>query len=825
MKNPDTYFKAVLARTQLARGMIRLCVIAGLISCAGAAHDAALAQATTGAVQGQVSDPTGAAVAGANVELSNAITNYKATTQTDTSGMFKFFNVPFNTYQIRIEVQGFAPAEQSVDVHSAVPSTVAFSLSVGQLTEQVVVTAGDSHMVEADRVSADTDLNTTLLTRQLGAAPSRGLEKLIESVQGIVADDNGRIHPRGSESNVQTVVNGIPVTDNLSAIFSTSFDPRTASHVEVITGSIPAEFGDKLGAVVNLTTKSGLDMPISGEITGNAGSFSTGDLAASLGGHAKKFGWHATFSGSTSHRYLDPPTLENFNNLGRAANNLTTLDYNPTPNDFLKLTLIFGGANFRVPNRREQERAGQDQRQQQRSDSEFFSWQHLFSPTILSDVSLFHRTSTAELNSNPRSTPVVAFQDRKLTNYGFIGSVSYAGRGHTLKTGIQYTRTPVREHFSFYPTNPDAFEPTVDDMGNERPNPVLQFSATNPFRFFDKRTGRRWAAFVQDRFSPMKNFTLDLGLRFDDYKLLVREHEFSPRVGVAYFIPKTQTVFRLSYNRLFQPPPAENLLLASSAEAARLSPLEIIGGAPGVKPVLPDKEHVFEAGVQQQLTRFARLTLSAYNKQIRNFSDKDQLFDTGVIFPISIFAGRVTGAEARIDTAEWRGLSGFISYANARSFGVTPINGGLFLGETVQTLQHPGRRFPNDHDERNSGQFQINYNHKRSGWWTSFGGRYDSGVPVDVQPGTTREQFVGEGFDPRLFDQIDFQRGRIKPRTILNFSTGIDLFRQERVQTSMALDVQNLTDTLFLYNFESVFSGTHVGSPRLWSGQLTLRFK
>jgi hypothetical protein len=290
-------------------------------------------------------------------------------------------------------------------------------------------------------------------------------------------------------------------------------------------------------------------------------------------------------------------------------------------------------------------------------------------------------------------------------------------------------------------------------------------------------------------------------------------------------IPFSRTVVRVSYNRLFQPPPAENLLLASSLEAARLSPLAVTTGLLGVRQILPDEEHVFEVGVQQQLSKYARLTISAYNKQIRNFSDKDQFFDTGVIFPISIFAGRVNGIEGRLDTSDWRGLSAYLSYANSRSFGITPINGGLFLGETVSTLESPGLRFPNDHDQRNSGQLGISYIHKRSGWWTSFGGRYDSGVPVDVEPGTTLQQFVSDGFDGRIFPLIDFQRGRVKPRTVLSFSTGIDLFQKERVSMSTSLDIQNLTNRLFVYNFESVFSGTHVGPPRQWGGRITLRFK
>ena len=50
---------------------------------------------------------------------------------------------------------------------------------------------------------------------------------------------------------------------------------------------------------------------------------------------------------------------------------------------------------------------------------------------------------------------------------------------------------------------------------------------------------------------------------------------------------------------------------------------------------------------------------------------------------------------------------------------------------------------------------------------------------MDVEPGSTIQEFVGQGFDPRFFKEIDFQRGRIKPRTVLNFSTGVDLFRKE----------------------------------------------
>ena len=147
------------------------------------------------------------------------------------------------------------------------------------------------------------------------------------------------------------------------------------------------------------------------------------------------------------------------------------------------------------------------------------------------------------------------------------------------------------------------------------------------------------------------------------------------------------------------------------------------------------------------------------------------------------------------------------------------------LGEDPQDLFLNGLKFANDHDQRNEAQFQVGYNHRRSGLYVTFSGRYDSGVPADVEPGTTLADFVAQGFDPRLYNEIDFQRGRVRQRTILDFSVGADLMQKERVSMNVQFDIQNLTNELFLYNFESVFSGTHVGFPRLFSGRFSLRFK
>lgn len=782
-----------------------------------------LAQARIGTVQGTVKDPTGALVPDAEVTITQPVTRYTQKAQTDRQGSFKLVNVPFNTYNVSARATGFQPTEQSIDLESTVPLNLDLSLSITGAEAAVTITEDNTALLEPDRSSSDTDINQSVLERPIGAAPSRAIESIVASAPGFVTDDNGRMHPRGSESQVQYVIDGIPVTDNLSAIFSTSLDARTLRSVEVLTGGIPAEFGDKLAGVINVNTRSGLEGPTQGAVSFSGGSFSTGEIAADFSTHTKRFGFLTNLSTSTSQRYLDPPTIDNFHNFGRTGKAFFRLDYQFDQNNSLRGVFTFGGSNFQIANRLEQEIAGQDQRQRLRDNSQSLTFQHIFSPNALGQFSLFNRYGRAKLLSNPTSTPVVAFQNRTLQNYGGLGSIALTRGSHNIKFGGSLTITPVHENFTFYPTV--HFDEILDEDGNVLPNPINSFNATNPFVFTGQKTGRTVSAYVQDRVSLFKNFTLDAGIRYDNYRLLIAEQALSPRIAVAFFIPGTNTTLRASYNRFFQPPPAENLLLASSREAASISPLAVIRGVTTVQPIPPDKENVFEVGAQQLITRFFRLNLTLYQKRIKNFSDKDQFIETGVIFPIAIASGRVTGEEIRIESTDIKGFHGSVSYSNSHAYGVTPITGGLFLGEDPQELQVSGVRFSADHDQRNSAQFQFSYNHRPTGLYATFSGRYDSGVPTDVEPGTTLADFVAEGFDPRLYNEIDFDRGRVRPRTVLDLSVGADLFKKERVSMNVQFDVQNVTNELFLYNFQSVFSGTHVGYPRLFSGRLSLRFK
>jgi hypothetical protein len=168
---------------------------------------------------------------------------------------------------------------------------------------------------------------------------------------------------------------------------------------------------------------------------------------------------------------------------------------------------------------------------------------------------------------------------------------------------------------------------------------------------------------------------------------------------------------------------------------------------------------------------------------------------------------------------ERRGWSAYASYTNQRILQTGPINGGLFLTEDVIEIG-PGTEFIPDHDERNVAAFGVTYRHGRSGLWMSFSGRHESGVPLEINPDRLEDLKLSPGAD-----LVDFERGRVKPWTVVGLSAGGDLFRNERVSMGLQFDVLNLGDKRFAYNFGNPFEGTHFGYPREYSGRLRLLFR
>lgn len=221
------------------------------------------------------------------------------------------------------------------------------------------------------------------------------------------------------------------------------------------------------------------------------------------------------------------------------------------------------------------------------------------------------RDLSAGLSSNPLATPILAQQDRGFRELYLKSTVSaHVGR-HEWKAGVDADFGAIRESFGYQLTDPSPFDPDTPPV----------------FTFADRRHDREQALFVQDQLR-LGAWTVNAGVRWDHYQLVVDESALSPRLGIAWSWPAADLVVRASYDRAFQTPAVENLLLASSSAADSLN------GIVARLPVRPSLGNFYEAGFSKSLAGKMRLDVAHFTRHLSNFADDDLLLNTGVSFPI-----------------------------------------------------------------------------------------------------------------------------------------------------------------------------------------------
>ena len=246
-----------------------------------------------------------------------------------------------------------------------------------------------------------------------------------------------------------------------------------------------------------------------------------------------------------------------------------------------------------------------------------------------------------------------------------------------------------------------------------------------PFEFQGESRATEFGLFVQDHMR-WGNLVIDAGIRFDRYRLRIEDSAVSPRLGLAYYWEQADVLIRGSYDRIFQTPPIENLLLSTSAETRGLDEVE------GVLPLPGSRANFYEVGVRKPLGNVLRLDVNHYWRDFENYYDDDVFLNTGISFPISFQSARIEGTEVRLEMPSWRRVSTFVSYSNLLGTATSPVTGGLFIeGGEAGELRHVAARFPITQDQRNTVSAMARYEpHPRL--WFGAGGRYGSGLPVEL---------------------------------------------------------------------------------------------
>jgi hypothetical protein len=745
---------------------------------------------SSGTVEGVVKDPTGAVIPGAAVEIHNPVSHFDRSTITDGAGTFRFMNVPFNPYHLTVTAKGFDAYSGDVHVRSIVPVSLSLALEVKGAAASVTVEAA-GELLE-NQPTFHTDVDRGLFAEFPLENQSSSLSSLVTLASpGIAADSDGLFHGMGDHAENSFSVDGQPVTDQQSKVFSNQIPLDSVQSLEVIPGAPPAEYGEKTSVVINVTTRSGQGVTTPhGAVTASYGSFGTSNVGFNLAYGDAKWGNFISANGLNSGRFLDPPEFTFQHAKGNQENVFDRLDFQPSSADSIQLNLGFTRSWFQNPNSFDAQHATAwsgavvdngglgpdglpvgpaDQRSQIRTFNLAPSWIRAINNYMVFTLGAFVRHD--QYNYYPSRNPFADLvpglqqetvsQDRRLTNAGIRSTVSYVKGMHNVKAGLTYQQTFLTEKNRFGIVDPTLNPLCLNADGSANTDPrvtapaqcggplnpggsvnpdfndvLLPFDLTRGagklFPFRGHTDIKLFSLYLQDAITKGP-WTVNLGLRGDFYNGLTSHNEAQPRIGVAYNIRRTNTILRASYARILETPFNENLVLASTGCASSvLNPL--LGCfASTATPISPGWRNEFHAGLQQAFGRYLVFSGEYIWKYTHSAYDFGVFGATPIFTPISWHNSKIPGFAGRVSVPNFHGFTALFVFSSVAARFFNPQIGGAGAVPSVVA----GAPFRIDHDERFNQTAHVHYQPWKNGPWAAFNWRYDSGLVAGEVPFAT----------------------------------------------------------------------------------------
>jgi len=457
--------------------------------------------------------------------------------------------------------------------------------------------------------------------QDLPQGDNASVEKVLLQMPGVSQDSaaSGSLHVRNDHGNLQYRINGILLPDGvtgLGSIFDTSF----IGSMSLVTGALPAEYGLRTTGLIDIKTRTDL-FNNSGSVGVYGGSFGTIQPSFEYGG---TFGNTCPTPTPGAYTKANPDCFAGvqYYFTGRYTQNSVGIESaTPTYNAFhdfsqqdrgfaymsayvdptTRVSLIAGTAynNFQIPNRPDQPTTlGSafgvssfnslllNENQVETTQFSVLTAQKSYDG-FDGQLSFFTRYSNLHYTPDPIGDLLINgvasdISRRSLVN-GLQGDGSYKlGDSHTLRAGFSVSGEQV------FVGNTSLVEPT-DINGN----PI-----DAPFNITDNVSKLGWLAgvYVQDEWKLTNQLTMNYGLRFDQMDQFVTANQFSPRLSFTYK-PFENTTFHAGYARYFTPP-----VLVEAAPVNINAFNNTTAAVPtnqGSDPVLPERSHYFDAGVDQ----------------------------------------------------------------------------------------------------------------------------------------------------------------------------------------------------------------------------------
>lgn len=527
--------------------------------------------------------------------------------------------------------------------------------------------------------ASETLFNRSVLDNQPGGA-DRGLSKVLLQAPGVTQDSYGAIHVRNEHANLQYRLDGVIVPESISG-FGQTFDPRLADSITLITGTLPAQYGYRTSGIVSLATKSGA-FTDGGEISYYGGSQGTIEPSATLHGSTGNLNYF--FSGSYLQNDLgvENPTASKDAIHDRTRQYRAFGYVSDILSDTSRLT-VFGGTaigKFQIPNNPDQtpmftlngrttfDSALLDQNQRETTHYGVVAYQYAGEAIDL-QIAPFIRYSQTRYTPDPQGGDIIfsGSNDRSRLSslaYGVQADGSYTlSDSHKLRFGIFFqnerTRSTVLSQFF-----------SVDANGNQTTDTASSATVSG------SKTGQLYGIYLQDEWSITPQLTLNYGARFDAVRAYTKEQQVSPRINLVYK-PTGTTTFHAGYARNFTPPPQE---LIGTTTVAIFAGTTRASEIPFGDPVRAEREHYFDAGVEQKIRGGFTIGLDAYYKKKTNLLDEGQFGSSLVLSPFNYADGYAWGVELRADYTHGP-LSLYANLARGQEKGRNIVSSQFFFAQ------------------------------------------------------------------------------------------------------------------------------------------------